>query len=124
MSGMTPQRIAKFMRILPVLLVMALILLMSSTPGDQAGSIFKWFTGPLRSALRESSVFAFLTRPDWTKVAHVIAYGILGGVLYNTLRQTRKHALLWSLLVVFAFACLDELVQSFVPGRSAAFTDV
>lgn len=121
---MTPQHDAKFMRILPVLLVMALILLMSATPGDQAGSIFKLFTGPLRSALRESGVFAVLTRPDWFKVGHVIAYGILGGVLYNAMRHSTQRALVWSLLIVFTFACLDELVQHFVPGRSALFTDV
>jgi VanZ family protein len=113
-----------FIRWLPVLLLMALILLMSATPGDQAGRIFKRFTGPLRSALRESGVLAFLTRPDWYKVGHVIAYGILGAVLYNTLRQSTARPLLWSLLIVVAFACLDELVQFFVPGRSAAFSDV
>lgn len=113
-----------FKKWLPAIIVMALILLMSTTPGDDAGSIFKWFTGPLRSALRASSTLAFLTRPDWLKVGHVIAYGVLGGVLYNALRRTQSRPLLWSLLIVFAFACLDELVQSFVPGRSAALTDV
>lgn len=109
---------------LPALLVMMLILLMSLTPGDQAGSIFKFFTGPLRSALRQSGVFAVLTRPDWYKVGHVIAYSILGGVVYNAVRQSTPRALVWSLLIVFAFACLDELVQQFVPGRNALFTDV
>ena len=121
---MTPQRNAKFMRILPALIAMALILLMSATPGDQAGRLFKLFTGPLRSALRESGVLAFLTRPDWYKVGHVIAYGILGGVVYNAMRQSTQRALMWSLLIVFAFASLGELVQQIVPGRNALFSDV
>ena len=121
---MTPQRNAKFMRILPALLVVLLILLMSATPGEQAGTLFRAFITPLRAFLRQTGVFRFLVRANWFKVGHVIAYGILGGVLYNALRHTTPRALVWSLLTVFAFACLDELVQSFVPGRNAAFTDV
>ena len=121
---MTPQRNAKFMRILPVLLVIALILLLSLIPGPKAGDIIKTITNPIRVFLYRSGTFSFLADLNMLKVGHVIAYGILGGVLYNAMRHSTQRALVWSLLIVFTFACLDELVQHFVPGRSALFTDV
>lgn len=109
---------------LPVLLVIVLIIIMSTTPGYRVGEYFNPVVKPMRDYLYKTGVLRFLTQPDWYKVGHVIAYGVLGGVLYNAFRHTTPRALLWSLLIVFAFACLDELVQSFVPGRSAAFNDV
>ena len=121
---------------LPVLLVMGLILLMSATPGPQAGESFSLVAGPLRGWLR-GTLLAFLTRPDWFKVGHVIAYGLLGGLVYRAHRLKRLQngaaqpsaagigePFLHPLLIVFGFAILDELVQHFIPGRTAQLSDV
>lgn len=111
-------------RLLPILLVMAMILLMSTTPGDLAGDIFNFVTAPLRDFLRLASALTWLLKPDWFKVGHVIAYAVLGALLYRGFLRAGKHNLLGPMLIVFGFACLDELVQYFIPGRSASFSDV
>jgi hypothetical protein len=108
----------------PLILVMVLILLMSSIPGAQAGPIFRMFTGPVRAWLRGTGYLAFLTRLDWLKVGHVIAFGLLGGVLYRAFNRAGKPGLLLPTTLIFGFACLDEFVQYFVPGRSARLSDV
>ena len=134
---MTPQRNAKLRGVLPILLVMTLILLMSATPGLQAGESFSLVAGPLRGWLRGTCWLAFLTRPDWFKVGHVIAYGVLGGLVYRAHRLKRLQnaaaqpsaagigePFLRPLLIVLGFAILDELVQHFIPGRTAQLSDV
>ena len=129
-----PKRLKISSKWVPVLFVMSLILLMSVTPGDQAGPLFRTATGPLRGWLR-GTLLAFLTRPDWYKVGHVIAYGVLGGLVYRAHRLKRQQngssavkrfgePFLRPLLIVLGFAILDELVQSFIPGRSAQLSDV
>ena len=109
---------------------------MSVTPGDQAGESFKLVAGPLRGWLR-GTLLAFLTRPDWLKLGHVLAYGVLGGLVYRAHRLKRLQnaaaqpsaagigePFLHPLLIVLGFAILDELVQHFIPGRTAQLSDV
>ena len=118
-----------------VVLVMVLILLMSITPGEQAGGTFNLFTSPIRSWLRSTGWLAFLTRLDWLKLGHVLAYGVLGGLVYRAHRLKRAQQgpaaakgigepFLRPLLIVLGFAILDELVQHFIPGRTAQLSDV
>ena len=62
------------------------------------------------------------------KSAHVTEYFILSLLLLRGIRGGRSGLrLAWALVtiaIVFAYASLDEFHQSFVPGRTAAFSDV
>ena len=62
------------------------------------------------------------------KCAHFTEYFILSLLILRAIRAGRHSArLAWALtaiVIVFGYAALDEFHQSFVPGRTAAFTDV
>ena len=66
------------------------------------------------------------------KCAHLAEYAFCAILLWRALRQfTREDTRPWNwreagwtLVMVFAYACTDEIHQSFVPGRGAAFHDV
>ncbi|HEY0703703.1 MAG TPA: VanZ family protein [Candidatus Acidoferrales bacterium] len=62
------------------------------------------------------------------KCAHFTEYFILSLLILRGVRAGEKGwHLRWALvtvLIIFAYAGLDEFHQSFVPGRQAAFTDV
>lgn len=62
------------------------------------------------------------------KCAHFIEYFILSLLILRGIRAGRRDARLgWALAaiaVVAGYAALDEFHQSFVPGRTAAVTDV
>jgi len=62
------------------------------------------------------------------KSAHFTEYFILSVLILRGIRgQSRETHLRWALLailIVAGYASLDELHQAFVPGRTAAFTDV
>ncbi len=62
------------------------------------------------------------------KCAHVFEYFIFSLLLTRTIRNGRPGwRITWALaaiLIVFGYACADELHQSFVPGRSVEFSDV
>ncbi len=70
---------------------------------------------------------ASIERP-WDKVAHFFIYATLAGALewaWRTARRDvplyRRH--LWVFLLVSLFGCLDEVHQSFVPGRDVEILD-
>ncbi|MFY9753256.1 MAG: VanZ family protein [Candidatus Acidiferrales bacterium] len=62
------------------------------------------------------------------KCGHFTEYFILSLLLLRGIRAGRREAhfrwALFVIIVVAAYACLDELHQSFVPGRTAAIGDV
>ncbi|MBU6452063.1 MAG: VanZ family protein [Cyanobacteria bacterium REEB67] len=70
------------------------------------------------------------------KLGHISEFAILALLYFQTITAFRRGAgqgdfepkplrtALQALLLAFAWACLDEVHQSFVPGRSAAFSDV
>ena len=60
------------------------------------------------------------------KGAHFTEYFILFILAYNvvSLYVDNKKARIYSILIVFLYACSDEFHQSFIPGRAAAFKDV
>jgi VanZ family protein len=62
------------------------------------------------------------------KCAHFTEYFILSLLILRAIRAGRHSArLAWALtaiVIVFGYAALDEFHQSFVPGRTAAVTDV
>ncbi len=109
---------------LPVIVVMAIILFMSTLPSQQAEVVIRQVSGPPRQIVRQVPVLPRTIRVRWGKVGHVIGYGVLGLVLYRAMRLSGRTGFLLPTLIVFGFACLDEFVQSFVPGRSAQLSDV
>jgi VanZ family protein len=62
------------------------------------------------------------------KCGHVTEYFILSWLIMRSLRAEKKEfGLRWALIVILivaAYAALDEFHQSFVPGRGAAVSDV
>jgi len=66
------------------------------------------------------------------KCAHITEYSLFAILMWRALRQHTRHDRRpwswrepkWALLCVFAYACIDELHQVFVPGRGPSFGDV
>ena len=56
------------------------------------------------------------------RVAHLVAYGLLG-LLARWAFDGSARATLWAILVTSAFGAVDEWHQSFTPGRRAAIDD-
>lgn len=59
------------------------------------------------------------------KLAHFLVFGLLATALLRTpkLRKLRKRNLLVAALIVSLYGCLDEIRQSFTPGRSVELAD-
>ena len=62
------------------------------------------------------------------KGAHLTEYAILGWLIFRVIRGISTQPVMISFLIAvsicFAYACLDEFHQSFVPSRTASFRDV
>lgn len=97
-----------------------------------------WFTAahtsriilPILRFLFPHASSAFLTHAhDFIrKCAHVGEYFVFSLLLLRMIRNGRTGwRISWALaviLIVFGYACADELHQSFVPGRGVEFSDV
>jgi VanZ family protein len=68
------------------------------------------------------SIANFIVR----KAAHFTEYLILFLLLYEAFREdfSPKKAIIFSIIIVFLYACSDEIHQLFVPGREGRFRDV
>ncbi|MGV8984247.1 VanZ family protein [Clostridium sp.] len=107
---------------------MILIFMFSSQPGDVSSEnnkfviqVFKLLGLDLNSIL--GTLSDFIVR----KAAHFTEYFILYILLYraiNTKKTWNIKVFIWSLVIVFLYACSDEFHQAFVPGRGPAFRDV
>jgi len=107
---------------------MIIIFLFSSQSGEVSSEnnkfviyIFKFIGLDLNSIL--GTLSNFIVR----KAAHFTEYFILYILLYramNTKESVDIKVFLWSILIVFLYACSDEFHQAFVPGRGPAFRDV
>lgn len=59
------------------------------------------------------------------KGLHFVGYGFIALLFYLMYRKFKlKFAVIYALLTTFAVASLDELRQSYVPGRTGVFQDV
>lgn len=65
------------------------------------------------------------------KCCHLVAYAVLGLLVFRALGFSRNELPAWSwprvggtLLIVFLFASSDEFHQRFVPTRTSSFLDV
>lgn len=107
---------------------MILIFVFSNQPGEVSSEnnkfviqVFKLLGLDLNSIL--GTLSDFIVR----KAAHFTEYFILYMLLYraiNTKKNWNFKVFVWSLVIVFLYACSDEFHQAFVPGRGPAFRDV
>jgi VanZ family protein len=116
---------------LPVLLWMAVMFTASADPNSHERSrhifrpILLWLF-PHMSDQEFESIHLVLR-----KCCHLMEYAILALLVFRALHHSRTSLPTWSwprvgvtLLIVFLYACSDEYHQSFVPGRTALFSDV
>ncbi len=107
---------------------MILIFLFSSQPGEVSSQnnkfviyIFKLIGLDLNGIL--GTLSDFIVR----KAAHFTEYFILYILLYRAMNKKKNYDIkvfIWSLFIIFLYACSDEFHQAFVPGRGPAFRDV
>lgn len=89
---------------------------------SRSGAIVSILKDSLNTDLAEDFL-SFLTR----KAAHIIAYFILGLLIYNVVKIykfTAKRTIVLSVLLALFYAIFDEIHQLFVPGRSGEIGDV
>jgi VanZ family protein len=105
---------------------MALIFILSNevatTSSGRSDAIVHVITSSLNVSLSEE-ILTFITR----KAAHIIAYFILGALIYNIVRTypfSTKRAVFLSIVLALTYAAFDEIHQLFVPGRSGELRDV
>src|SRR5262245_15479402 len=91
------------LRFLPALALMAVIFYLSAQP---AGGHHAWWVIVLR------------------KLGHVTGYALLTGAWWWALRGVVERPLVWAVGVSLAYACTDELHQTFVRGREGTPRDV
>ena len=58
------------------------------------------------------------------KLGHVSGYALLTTLWWWALRGVAARSLLWAVCISFAYACSDELHQTFVDGRTGTPVDV
>ena len=140
MKSKTKSFLRPLLSALPMIAVMVGIFLFSGQPGEASAGVSngvgEWLLGilgieipPGMSASNVPIVFGLTIR----KLAHIFLYFLLGGTSFlfvatlpvKTAAKVRPAvsgglALVISLLC----ACLDEIHQSFVPGRAAQIQDV
>ena len=62
------------------------------------------------------------------RVAHLVEYAFLGGLLWRALNLTFRLGApglyIWAFSLSFLYAVSDEVHQAFVPGRTASFLDL
>lgn len=88
----------------PALIVMLVIFLFSSQPGDNLPTFYSW------------DYFV-------KKASHMAGYGLLALSYFHFLKyEKNRYWLAWILAILYA--ATDEFHQSFVPGRHASAFDV
>jgi VanZ family protein len=111
--------------IITLFIWMTVIFLLSNEPStvssERSGAIVE-VVKTLGTSL-PNDVLTFITR----KLAHIIAYFILGILMFFVVRAytpNARKAFLTSISFVCLYAITDEFHQTFVPGRSGEVRDV
>lgn len=110
-----------------LILWMIIIFVMSNQPAvvsdKQSSSVIMILT---QLGINMNSIFGELANFIVRKIAHFLEYMILGILILNVLeiQYTRQKIRLLGMMLVFLYACSDEIHQVFVPGREGAFRDV
>ena len=105
---------------------MSLIFFMSNQPGDisdgQSDLVIKIFS---YVGIELNDYFGTLASFIVRKGAHFTEYLILYLLSYNLNKNYfSKNSKLYSIIVVFLYACSDEIHQFFIPGREMHIRDV
>jgi len=69
----------------------------------------------------------YIIQPIIRKIAHFSIYTVLGMLIMGCALTYKGNKLMKfniSIIISFLYACTDEWHQSFIPGRSAQFTDI
>ena len=84
-------------------LYLFLILIGSSIPGESVPTVFAY---------------------TWDKLLHVIEYFLLGVLGYRAFWNKNKYITINISIFGIFFGCIDEIWQSFIPGRYPSYYDV
>ncbi|MGH4117740.1 VanZ family protein [Clostridium sp.] len=107
---------------------MVLIFIFSSQPAKVSNQNNKFIIYLFNSlGLDLNSILGGLCDFIIRKAAHFIIYFILYILAYRAMNikgNTDIKSFILPILIVFVYACSDELHQAFVPGRGPAFRDV
>lgn len=106
---------------------MLFIFYMSHQTGDESSEQSKFVLYIFNLlGLSLDSYFGDIATLIIRKGAHFTEYFILFILAYNVVGMylDSRKAKLYSIIIVFLYACSDEFHQSFVPGRGPAFKDV
>ncbi len=107
MADMTLPSLPASLRWVPAVILMAIIFVLSSLPGDRLPNFGLW------DVLLK-------------KGGHAVGYGLLGLAYFSALPRRLSFSYRWFLALFMAvlFALSDEFHQSFVNGRASSFGDV
>ena len=61
---------------------------------------------------------------SWDKFIHIIEYSFLGFLSVSSIDNKSKNQIIIACLFCLFFAILDEIWQSFIPGRFSSVLDV
>jgi|SRR5690349_12811028 len=105
---------------------MTLIFMLSAEGAHESKARSSVIVGFVKESLNidfAEDFLSFLVR----KSAHIIAYFILGLIIYSTIKTynlTSRRTIVLSIILAFLYAVFDEIHQLFVPGRSGEVRDV
>lgn len=113
-------------------LLMTVIFIFSSRPGDLSIQDSAWFLDKAKimdeeEALDTSNMQAMVVQRKIRKAAHIILFASLAMLIYASIygyagKALESGVISWLLTILFAIS--DEIHQYFVPGRSAQLQDV
>ncbi|WP_446898216.1 VanZ family protein [Clostridium sp. LBM24168] len=117
----------KNIRWLLVILWIIIIFIFSNQPGNVSDEKSKFVVGLFNAiGVNLNNLFGNMANFAIRKISHFMEYLILYILLLNALYEKSKvkRALLISIIIVFLYACLDEVHQLFIPGRSSRIRDI
>lgn len=113
-------------------LLMTVIFIFSSRPGDLSIQDSAWFLDKAKimdeeEALDTSNMQAMVVQRKIRKADHIILFASLAMLIYASIygyagKALESGVISWLLTILFAIS--DEIHQYFVPGRSAQLQDV
>lgn len=112
---------------LPVILWMIFILSLSSDTGieskDKSDAVLNFLNINHEAYIKY--IISFIIR----KSAHVFNYSILSILTFFAIKKTLivsylKKIIVYAYLICFVFAIIDEIFQTYIPGRGGQFQDV
>lgn len=103
---------------------MAFIFYMSHQDGTVSSNSSLAVTNSFLHFLPFSTFYTYMLETIIRKSAHVVAFAILAFLNFQAIRPYTKKVYRYTFILSFVYACIDEIHQYFIPGRSALFTDV